>query len=43
MITPHAYPYEDMTADDLVVMHADGRKLAGRLDPSYDVEVHLTV
>ena len=42
-ITPHAYPYEDMTADDLVIMHADGRKLAGRLDPSYDVEVHLTV
>ena len=24
VITPHAYPYEDMTADDLVIMHVDG-------------------
>ena len=24
VITPHAYPYEDMTADDLVILHPTG-------------------
>ena len=43
VITPHAYPYEDMTPDDLVVVDPGGTQLEGRLDPSYDVLLHLGV
>ena len=43
VITPHAYPYEDMTPDDLVVLDADGKQLDGRLDPSYDALLHVGV
>ncbi|MCY3951287.1 MAG: class II aldolase/adducin family protein [bacterium] len=43
VITPHAYPYEDMTPDDLVVLAADGTQIDGRLDPSYDALLHLGV
>lgn len=42
-ITPHDYPYDDLTVDDLVVMAPDGTKVIGRLEPSYDVRVHRTV
>lgn len=43
VITPHAYPYEDMTPDDLVVLAPDGTQIDGRLDPSYDALLHLGV
>ena len=43
VITPHAYPDEDMTPDDLVVLAADGTQIGGRLDPSYDALLHLGV
>ena len=43
VITPHAYPYEDMTPDDLVVLDPDGVQLEGRLDPSYDALLHVGV
>ena len=43
VITPHAYPYEDMTPDDLVVLGPDGTQLDGRLDPSYDALLHVGV
>lgn len=43
VITPHAYPYEDMTPDDLVVLDPDGMQLDGRLDPSYDALLHVGV
>ena len=43
VITPHAYPYEDMTPDDLVVLDPDGVQLDGRLDPSYDALLHVGV
>ena len=43
VITPHAYPYEDMTPDDLVVLDPDGTQLEGRLDPSYDALLHVGV
>lgn len=43
VITPHAYPYEDMTTDDLVILAPDGTQIDGRLDPSYDALLHLGV
>lgn len=43
VITPHAYPYEDMTPDDLVVLAPDGTQIDGRLDPSYDALLHMGV
>ena len=43
VVTPHAYPYEDMTPDDLVVLDCDGNQLEGRLAPSYDAMLHVAV
>lgn len=43
VITPHAYPYEGMTPDDLVVLSPDGTQIDGRLDPSYDALLHVGV
>ena len=43
VITPHAYPYEDMAPDDLVVLDPDGEQIGGRLDPSYDALLHVGV
>jgi ribulose-5-phosphate 4-epimerase/fuculose-1-phosphate aldolase len=42
-ITPHDQAYDLMTTADLVVVDVDGRVLAGRHEPSYDVRVHCTV
>jgi L-ribulose-5-phosphate 4-epimerase len=42
-ITPHDYPYDKMTTEDLVVVDVDGNRLAGRHEPSFDVRVHCTV
>ncbi|MCY3785454.1 MAG: class II aldolase/adducin family protein [bacterium] len=43
VMTPHAYPYEDMTPDDLAVLAPDGTQIDGRLDPSYDSLLHMGV
>ena len=32
-ITPHDLPYGALTADDVVIVDLDGRKVAGRHDP----------
>jgi len=42
-VTPHDYPYDVMTAEDLVVVDAAGRVVAGHLEPSHETAVHLAV
>jgi ribulose-5-phosphate 4-epimerase/fuculose-1-phosphate aldolase len=42
-ITPHDHPYEQMTADDLVIIDAEGRQVGGALEPSYETAVHVAV
>jgi ribulose-5-phosphate 4-epimerase/fuculose-1-phosphate aldolase len=42
-ITPHDYPYEHMTADDVVILDLAGRVVGGQRQPSHETAVHLTV
>jgi ribulose-5-phosphate 4-epimerase/fuculose-1-phosphate aldolase len=42
-ITPHDYPYPLMTADDVVVVDAEGRVVEGPREPSHETPVHCTV
>lgn len=42
-ITPHDLPYEGITPDDLVIVDVNGRKVAGKHDPSYETPVHCVV
>ncbi len=42
-ITPHDYPYALMTADDVVVVDAQGRGVEGTREPSHETPVHCTV
>ena len=42
-ITPHDYPYEVMTADDLVILDLAGSVVSGWRQPSHETPVHLTV
>lgn len=42
-ITPHDYPYEEMTADDVVVLDLAGGVVSGQRQPSHETDVHLTV
>ena len=41
VIKPSGLPYETMTAEDMVVVDAEGRILEGRLKPSSDLPTHL--
>lgn len=41
VIKPSGMPYETMTADDMVVVDADGRVLQGTRKPSSDLATHL--
>ncbi len=43
IITPHDYPYEIMTVDDLVVLDIDGNVVEGKRVPSCEAPVHLSV
>ncbi len=43
VVTPHAYPYDVMTVDDLVVLNAGGEKVDGHREPSYDAQLHVAV
>ncbi len=43
LVTPHDYPYELMTVDDLVVVDLDGNVIEGVREPSAETPVHLTV
>ena len=42
-ITPHDYPYDDMTDDDVVVLDLGGTVVSGWREPSHETSVHLTV
>lgn len=41
VIKPSGVPYSEMTADDMVVMDLNGKKVEGRLNPSSDTPTHL--
>jgi L-ribulose-5-phosphate 4-epimerase len=41
VIKPSGVPYEDMKADDLVVVDLDGKVIEGSLRPSSDLPTHL--
>jgi ribulose-5-phosphate 4-epimerase/fuculose-1-phosphate aldolase len=42
-ITPSAFPYQEMTEDDLVTLNAAGAIVAGGREPSTERRVHLAV
>ena len=42
-ITPSAFPYPEMTEDDVVTLDADGAVVAGGREPSTERRVHLAV
>ncbi len=42
-ITPSGRPYDTMTADDIVVLDAQGRPVAGDLPPSIETVMHLAI
>ncbi len=41
VIKPSGVPYDNMTADDMVVVDLNGNKVEGRLNPSSDTPTHL--
>lgn len=42
-IKPSGVPYEKMTADDIVVIDLDGKRVEGGLRPSTDTATHLEI
>ena len=42
-ITPAGLDYDRMTADDIVVVDAEGRRVEGERQPSSETDVHLVV
>lgn len=43
VIKPSGVPYEEMTAEDMVVVDLDGRVVEGRLKPSSDTPTHVVL
>ncbi len=43
LITPHDYPYDQLTVDDVVVLDLDGAVIEGFREPSHESPVHLAV
>ena len=43
VIKPSGVPYEKMTADDMVVVDLDGKRIEGTLNPSSDLPTHLVL
>ncbi len=43
VITPHDYPYDLLTPDDLVVLDTSGAQVGGERQPSADATIHCTV
>ncbi len=43
LITPHDYPYDQLTVDDVVVLNLDGDVIEGFREPSHESPVHLAV
>lgn len=41
VIKPSGVPYDDMSADDMVVVDLDGNRIEGSLNPSSDTPTHL--
>ena len=42
-IKPSGVEYDTMTADDIVVLTLDGKKVEGELSPSSDTPTHLEI
>lgn len=42
-ISPSGVPYEEMTAEDVVVFNIDGERVDGILEPSSELPLHLSV
>ena len=43
LITPHDYPYDELTIDDVVVLDLAGNVVDGFREPSHESPVHLAV
>lgn len=43
LITPHDYPYDQLTADDVVAVDLNGNVIEGQREPSFEAPVHLAV
>ena len=42
-MTPHDYPYDRLTTDDVLVMDLAGNVIEGEREPSHESQVHLAV
>jgi ribulose-5-phosphate 4-epimerase/fuculose-1-phosphate aldolase len=43
LMTPHDYPYDQLTTDDVLVLDLAGNVIEGRREPSHEAQVHLAV
>ncbi|MCY3796164.1 MAG: class II aldolase/adducin family protein [Chloroflexi bacterium] len=43
LVTPHDYPYDALTAEDVVVLDLEGDVIEGTREPSHESQVHLAV
>ena len=43
LMTPHDFPYDELAADDVVVLDLAGNVVAGEREPSHEAPVHLAV
>ena len=43
LVTPHDYPYDQLTAEDVVAVDLDGNVIEGKREPSSESPVHLAV
>ena len=43
LITPHDFPYDELTSDDIVALSLDGQVIEGEREPSHEAPVHLAV
>ncbi len=43
LMTPHDFPYDELTPDDVVVLDLSGAVIEGRREPSHESQVHLAV
>ncbi len=43
LMTPHDFPYDQLTTDDVLVLDLAGEVIEGRREPSHESQVHLAV
>ena len=43
LMTPHDYPYDQLTTDDVLVLDLAGNVIDGEREPSHEAQVHLAV